>query len=132
MGDPRNLQGSGTAVRALACACALATLVQPSAALAQRAAAKPEANGRPAAGAAVISYEESRGSAIVYLEEGGGMVSQAGVAVAPRRETPASAARAAQAATTSPAPAPVSGSAARSPRVVTRQVADADGAAGRR
>lgn len=92
----------------------------------QAAAAQArEAPARPAAGAAVISYEESRGGAIVYLEEAGGLASQGPRAITPRRAEPGASA--------SPVAAPAARApATRNARIVPRQVAEADAVAPRR
>jgi len=118
MADPRDREGSSPRFRAFGCACALTSLVLPTAGFGQ---------ARPAAGAAVINYQESRGSAIIYLEEAGGLVAPVAPVVAPRRPTAAAPAKPTPAA--APAPAPAAGT---RPRIVTRQVADADGVSGKR
>lgn len=131
MADQRDREGSSPRFRAFGCAWALASLVLPAGAFAQAGApAKKEPAARPAAGAAVIQYEESPGSAILYIEEAGGLVASVAPAIAPRREAAAAPAKTATSTAAAPAPAPAAG--ARAPRLVTRQVADAEGVAGKR
>jgi len=132
MGDRRNRCGSGRVVRAFGGACVAWALVLATACFAQAPAApKREAIAKPATGTAVISYEESKGSAIIYLEEGGALVNQGAQGIVQRREPPAAPAKAASA----PAPQPATPAApggGRNARIVTRQPADAEIVAGRR
>ena len=129
MGDLRDWEGSSPRFRAIACACATVSLALPSGAWGQAAAPASRA-ARPASGAAVIQYEESRGNAIIYLEETGGLVAPVAPLVAPRREAAAPAK--APATATAAAPTSARSGVTRLPRLVTRQVADAEGVAGKR
>lgn len=118
-------------VRASVCAWAVAALGVPGGSFAQgAAAAKRDAPARAVAGSAVVSYEESPGTAILYLEQSGGLVSQAPPPI-PRRIEPAP--EPASRAVPPKVPATVADNAdARNPRLASRETVEARAAAGKR
>jgi hypothetical protein len=96
MKDPRTAAAFGAAV----------ALCFPVTTLGQTSATKRDAGARGASGASVVQFEESRGTAIIYLEEAGGMVSSLAAPVSAARAPAAAAARPAPAAAPARAPAP--------------------------
>ncbi len=118
MGDSRTRNARGCLCAAgAACAAAIA-FSGPS----EAQSPKPDSPARGAAGV-IVQYEEAPGSNVIYLEEGGGMVSEVRVPVPAVRKPPAAAAaaRAAPAAERPPAKSPGSAT-----RVARRRVPPPD------
>ena len=87
-GEPRNTIGPRrTRLRVPAGACAGVLAFALTAADAQVASPRPDNAVRAAAGV-VVSYQESRGANVLYLEEKGGRISAPLAPVAAEREPP--------------------------------------------